>query len=189
MNGNYDTPLTQKGRDQARLVGKFLQERTDIKLRAAIISNVSRTRDTARIALSELAYPVETLPPNPLWGERSLGDFENRLLTEVFKNHPEYRDDPRFNRFIADYDQKAPNGENFTEVTERGWLGLEEVERQFENEDVAIFTHGHLLRCVLGKMFQLSKEQSIAMSVPNAQPIVVIREGDEYFLEGALRIE
>lgn len=87
-----------------------------------------------------------------------------------------------------DYVQKAPGGENFSEVTERSLKALREIEEQFDG-DVAIFTHGHLLRCLLGHIFDLSQKQSIAIHVPNASPIIVAKEGDEYLLEGELRID
>jgi broad specificity phosphatase PhoE len=188
FNGNFDTPLTQKGRDQASAVGRYVASRTDIKLIAAVTSTVSRTIDTARLALQELSYTVPVLDPNPLWDERSLGKFENRLASDVFQEFPHYQHDPNLNRFTMDYVQKAPGGENFAEVTERAWQGLQQIEQTFEG-DVAIFTHGHLLRCLLGKIFELSPTQVIGMHIPNAHPVFVTKEGNEYVLEGELRID
>lgn len=188
FNGRFDTPLTSKGKEQAVALGKFLAARTDIKLQAAVTSTVSRTIDMARIVLAQLPYSVPVLDPNPLWNERSLGIFENLLATDVFREFPQYRDHPDFREFTMHYQQKAPDGENFTEVTDRAWLGVEEVEQDFDG-DVAVFTHGHLMRCVLGKMFQLSHTQSIAMHIPNAHPFLITKEMDEYVLEGELRID
>lgn len=188
FNGKFDTPLTPKGIDQARAVGRYLESRKDIKLQAAITSTLSRAIDTAKFSVAEISYPVPILDGDPAWDERSLGDFENRLASEIFEELPQYCNHPDFKYFTMHYEQKAPGGENFTEVTTRAWEGVQKVEREFDG-DVAIYTHGHLMRCVLGKLFELSKEQTIALHIPNAHPVIVMKEDDEYILEGELRIE
>jgi probable phosphoglycerate mutase len=78
INGNPDVPvaLTEKGRDEARLLG---QQIGHIRLDVCICTRFTRTRDTAEIALQGRDVPIEI---EPLLDDINVGDLDGIPLEE-----------------------------------------------------------------------------------------------------------
>jgi probable phosphoglycerate mutase len=78
INGNPDVPvaLTEKGRDEARLLG---QQIGHIRLDVCICTRFTRTRDTAEIALQGRDVPIEI---EPLLDDIDVGDLDGIPLEE-----------------------------------------------------------------------------------------------------------
>lgn len=72
--GRIDTPLTEKGRQQAQAAGrKAKQEGMNFDL--IISSPLSRALDTARIVAEEVGYPLDKIQSNPMLIERNYGQM------------------------------------------------------------------------------------------------------------------
>lgn len=69
-------PLTEKGRDEARLLG---QQVAHVALDVCIHSRFGRTAETAEIALAGRPVPTET---EPLLDDIDVGDLEGRTLDD-----------------------------------------------------------------------------------------------------------
>lgn len=78
VNGDPNVPvhLTDKGRDEARLLG---QQLAHIPLQLCVHTQFSRTRETAEIALAGRAVPIEVVPE---LGDIQIGELEGKTLED-----------------------------------------------------------------------------------------------------------
>lgn len=182
--GQFETPLTEYGRDQARTVGKLLAGRADLFITDAISSRLGRARETLKLLLEHLPDQPTLHDPHPDFNERSLGLFEGRLEDDVFREFPQYRDDPLLCRFRDDYEQKAPQGENLTDVTLRAWNAFDQFLLRTHG-DVLIVSHCNTIRCLVARALCLSQSDSLRLHIRHATPIV-LQADDTYQLEGDL---
>lgn len=121
-----DLPLTQRGRELARRLGVFLGGR---EFAAVFTSPLQRARDTCELAGYGAAAEIE-----PNLREWDYGDYEGRSTPEIWREHPEWRL----------WRDGAPNGETAELVAERA---RKVIDRALSvRGDVALFSHGHLLR-------------------------------------------
>jgi broad specificity phosphatase PhoE len=181
--GQYETPLTDVGREQARVAGRQLAARSDLRIARAVSSCHERSRETLRLAIEQIAHPVELLPPVEGLNERSLGRFEGLAEEDVFRDHPQYRDHPDYRRFMNCFVQKAPEGENLAEVSIRAWRAVEQLLEK-QTGDLLIVSHYNTIRCILGRALLLPEEAVLALRIPNAVPIVLRRGQRLELLEG-----
>src|SRR6185436_16717380 len=79
--GHSESPLTEKGRQQAKQAG---QEAKDLKIDYVVCSPLSRARETAEIIAKEIGYPVKDIHVNKLFIERFFGELEGQpIITDV----------------------------------------------------------------------------------------------------------
>jgi len=187
FNGQAETPLTAHGIGQGLEAGRKLAAMSKIKISLAVSSTIQRSIDTARIVLNQLPYDIPFLLSDAL-RERSLGIFENRFVDEVFEKYPEYRDDPGLKYFRGHFIQKAPGGENLTEVTVRAWSAFIEFEAQC-NGDLMIFSHATTIRCLVGKALNLTEDQIVKLEIPNATPIILKKKMNGYECEDTFALQ
>lgn len=181
--GQFETPLTDFGREQAREAGRQLAAREDLRIAWGVSSFHQRSRETLQLALEQLSYPVESLPPVEGLNERSLGQFEGIAEEDVYRQFPQYRDDSTLNRFMNDFVQRALDGENLTDVTQRAWPAIEFLLAERAG-DLLIVSHYNTIRCVLGRALDLSQEAVLRLRVPNAVPIILRQQERFELLEG-----
>lgn len=187
FNGQAETPLTELGERQAAEAGRIIARMPGVRIAYAVSSTIGRAVDSLRFALEQIPYEVTVLPPTRAFNERSLGIFEGQPADEIFARYPEYEVNPDYNRFQLHFTQKAPKGENLTEVTDRAWGEFQSLEERFDGDKLILF-HGITMRCLLGKILGLTQEQIIGMEIPNAVPIVLKKEAG-YSLASDFRIE
>lgn len=184
--GQFETPLTERGREQARAVGQQLAGRADLDITHAISSCLGRARETFELIVQQLPNNPQVLPASAAFNERSLGLFEGRLEEDVFREFPQYRSDPQLRRFRDDFEQKAPQGENLTDVTLRAWAAFEELLSRTTG-DVLIVSHCNTIRCLVGRALRLSQSETLQLRIRHAVPIV-LHADEEFRLEGELPI-
>jgi len=183
--GQVDTPLTEYGREQARRVGRFLADRVDLEIAYAISSNLERARDTCEIILQQLAYNPQQLPPTIAFNERSLGHFEGQLESDVYRDFPQFQNDPLYCRFREDFEQKAPGGENLTDVTQRAWSEFQSILTRTSG-NLLIVSHYNTIKCLIGRALQLPNSEILQLRVQNAIPHILcadVEPGDRFQME------
>src|SRR4051812_22392276 len=84
--GQNETPLTEAGREQARLAGQKVARLNYLLPKAAVSSPLSRAVHTLELLLGELAAKVSILPPLAGLMERSHGCFEGLAEEIVFRD-------------------------------------------------------------------------------------------------------
>jgi probable phosphoglycerate mutase len=133
--GRTDIPLTGAGEEQARLVGRALVGR---EFGRVLSSPLRRALDTCRLAL-----PGGEPEVRPELAEWDYGDYEGITTAEIRKIVPEW----------TIWTHGAAGGESVADVRER-------VDRlvaglRHEQADVAVFSHGHLLRALTARWLEL----------------------------------
>jgi broad specificity phosphatase PhoE len=128
----------------------------------------------------QLTTAPELLPAMPAFNERSLGLFEGRAKEEVYREFPEYESDPDYCNFRDHYQQKAPGGENLSEVTSRAWPALETV-LDLAEPDVLIVAHCQVIRCLIARAISLDANGISSLKIPHAVPILLTQTGTHGF--------
>ena len=103
VTGARDVLLTDRGREQARSIGRHLDRRYDV----AFHSLLSRSRETLRIALEAGNVAVNHIYADPRLNERSLGVLEDtpaRPIDELAR---------------GDFSYAPSGGDSYAEVTRR----------------------------------------------------------------------
>lgn len=164
---NEMTDLTELGRKQASNLAdnKIVKE-----IEKVYCSNLNRAIQTAK-----LAKPGYSLDIRDELKERCLGIFEGKEKKDLLASE-EYRKyivDEGFNKFRTDFIQKAPEGENYTDVSKRCRKFLDSLEFQ-EDMTIGIFSHFHAIRCLFLNMFYIEpKEKIFHLKIEHCTPYVI----------------
>ncbi len=149
-----EVPLSERGLFQSR---KLVEGLKDIPLAAVYASDLERA----------------ALPATWLAKEKQIPLFLRRELREIDfgawsgKSFAELLQIPEFAaRLEAPEKISPPGGESLAELQRRGISVLEEIQKKFAGETVAVFTHGGLIRVLvlfalgagLGNFFRLQQD-------------------------------
>ncbi len=129
--GNSDVPLTDKGREQARLLGHMLGER---RFARVLSSPLQRAVETSQLA--GFAEVAEEWPDLREWDYgvyegRTTADIRNGIAGWTVWSHP------------------VPGGEAADAVGRRADRVIEVLHEA--DGDVALFAHGHILRVLAAR--------------------------------------
>jgi probable phosphoglycerate mutase len=134
--GRTDVPLTERGRQQAVLLGRFLQGRQFARV---LVSPRQRALETCRLAgFGEVAEIRDDL------AEWDYGEYEGRTTEDILAERPGW----------TLWDDGVPGGETVEEVGRRADRVIAEV--RTTPGDVAIFAHGHVLRILAARWLDLA---------------------------------
>ena len=149
--GRTDIPLTDVGRDQARVLGDRLRARADDgqpPFSLVLTSPRVRASDTAALA----GYATAEIEPD--LAEWDYGQLEGMLTPDIRERFPDW----------SIWTGPWPDGETADEVGRRADRVLERA--RAADGDVLLFSHGHFLRVLaarwvglepsFGRMFSLS---------------------------------
>jgi probable phosphoglycerate mutase len=140
LQGWIDTTLTDRGREQARELGRSLADAD-----RTVSSDLDRARETAAILASTADCPDPTLDAD--WRERNFGTYQGRTSEAVRASDPEVLDDGH----VA-LDATPDGGESLEELRDRVLEGLRSVRRTLtDGETALVVTHGGPIRVVLGE--------------------------------------
>ena len=132
--GRTDVPLTVEGERRAQALGQIMASKT---FGLVLTSPLLRARETCRLAgFGDQARRNDNLV------EWDYGSFEGRTTAEIQLTHPSW----------SVWQNDIPGGETVEQVAERARSVIEEA--LAATGDVALFSHGHILRiltaCWLG---------------------------------------
>lgn len=166
--GDFETPLTTNGTEQAILTGQKLKKL--IKLPDVIlVSPYQRTIDTALYAndgWSDLASVPMVEDERLREKEHGLallyGDW--RILNML---HPEQE---MLHHLEGEYWYRYPQGENTPDVRQRNHSLLETMTREYSGQDVLMFTHHISILALRANMERLDANQYMELD-ENEKPI------------------
>lgn len=142
-HGSTDSPLTWRGRRQARRTARYLHA-TKPPVTAVYSSPLARCRDTAGFIAKRLGLSAEV---HDDLREYAIGDWENLPFTELAARH----------RFVelatGDHDFAPPGGETLRQVATRMVLALEDIHRCHSGDErVLVVGHGAAMAVALGAL-------------------------------------
>ena len=142
FQGLSDSPLTELGIRQAKLLGEKLK---DIKFDKFYSTSLKRAYDTANYIKGNRKQKVEIFDD---FVEISMGDMEGIKQEDFKKLYPEQVKNFFFNQL--EYDPSSFGGESFLEVRERVIRGLNKfIELNKNYERVLVVSHGATLKTLL----------------------------------------
>ena len=142
FQGLSDSPLTELGITQAKLLGEKLK---DIKFDKFYSTSLKRANDTANYIKGNREQEVEIFDD---FVEISMGDMEGIQQEEFKKLYPEQVKNFFFNQL--EYNPSSFKGESFIEVRERVAKGLEKfIKLNQDYERVLVVSHGATLKTLL----------------------------------------
>ncbi len=154
LQGQTDTPLNSKGRQQAAQLAEHLK---GIHLDAVYSSTLSRSRDTAEIARG--GVPLKSLAGLK---ERNHGKFEGKMLDgsdpAIEREYRQRRGDPN---------DDLDGGESLNQFYERVRTTFEEILRQHKSGAILIVGHAITNQMILRDVLGLTLKQSLSIRQAN----------------------
>jgi probable phosphoglycerate mutase len=133
--GSTDIPLTDKGVEVARELGRKL---ADHEFAAVWSSPLSRARETARLAGFENGLRIDDRLK-----EWDYGEYEGLTTAQIREDHPDW--------FL--WRDGSPGGDSPEQIGARAYGVLAEVKAV--EGDVLLFAHGHILRVIAARWIDL----------------------------------
>ncbi len=175
IQGHKDSPLTQKGIHNAKLLGTHL---ADVRFDCVYSSPLGRAMHTTELIVKNRNLEIK---PLPALEEMGFGIWEGRLSEELSHLYPE-----QFNSFWNHPEQYTPveGGESFEQFNNRvsGWLNELIVDKPGEN--ILVVTH----TCVIKELYSIINKLPLKYfwDDPRIQDtclsIIEIKDGEARFL-------
>lgn len=156
LAGSNDTPLTERGRDQARAAGELL---SDTPLARVLSSTLVRARDTAVLVMAGRTTPLSF---HDELQERRLGSWATRSVVAVRAEVGEA---------IWSWEGTAPGGESCGQVAARALDFLRRVPPV--PGTTLVVCHGGVIRGLLGLVDDIPYAVIGQRKIPNAVPLPV----------------
>ncbi len=158
LQGQRDSPLTARGRAQARAHGALLKTLiAEPEAWRVVASPLGRTMDTARLACAELGLPEAAIETDPRLKEIAFGDWEGLTWAEAETRHPELwaaREADRWG-FVV------PGGESYAMVALRARAFLDEP-----RGNTIVVSHGATGRVMRGLYSRLAPAEMRTLEQP-----------------------
>jgi probable phosphoglycerate mutase len=132
--GRTDLPLTQRGEERARDVGKILKGR---EFALVLSSPLLRAKETCRLAGYSEGMKIDSRLL-----EWDYGDYEGKTTADIRKSQPGW--------FL--WRDGVPGGETAAQVGARADAVIDELKKV--QGEAAIFSHGHFLRVLAARWLQ-----------------------------------
>lgn len=156
FTGQFDTPLTERGRQQAHQLQQFHSLKS---VETVYASTLSRAFETAYLATSRNDILLDDRLK-----ERSLGTLEGQSLADLTEFCATLPSD-----FTHSFQAKAPGGENYTDVLQR----MQAFFNDYWHNDMAIFSHQGCIRTMMMHLMNLTEDETLRLHIPNCRPIVL----------------
>ncbi|MBI9077039.1 MAG: histidine phosphatase family protein [Desulfatibacillum sp.] len=168
MQGREDSPLTRKGKDEARVWGKALKSQAIDRI---VASPLNRAVETALLINETLGLP---LSQETGFMEQSWGRWEGMTLEEIKAESPVILE----SMVSRGWDFKPPGGESRLQVLARCTQAMQSIHEKWPGQTILIVAHTGVIKCItyhiLGRAF-LPSEPACLMR--NRAHIVRFGEG------------
>ena len=163
--GQTDSPLTPKGREQAKVVAKALRP---VHFDRIVTSTLSRTTDTAAEIAAGRGVPVEMFADLK---EIDLGDAAGKPFDEV-RGLPGYE---------SDGFHEWPGGESLDQVVARAMGVVDRLVAESPGKTICIVGHGGITR-ILVSSFMGVLPKLIRVPATNTNITIVTRDGEHGYV-------
>ncbi len=158
VQGATDTPLTQRGIEQAYELAWTIQKEM-LQIDEILHSPLSRAADTARIIAQETGLPISV---EPRLIEQNFGEFEGH----EWAKHPGVFHEAK-KQFACDYN----GGESMLRLGQRIYNLLDELKERSRNENKTflLITHGGIARMAHSYFFSETNEEFSSTNIENCE--------------------
>ncbi len=165
FSGQFESSLSDKGKKQSRKLNSYF---TNKSIETIYVSSSNRTLETLKYSEIESNNKVIS----DLIKERSLGEFEGISYDEVFKNEKYflYWPEEKKSDFRHHFQNKAPGGENYTDVINRTSKFLVNMDSKGDN---VVISHLISIRCILYNMGILNSKNIFDFYIDNGEILEV----------------
>ncbi len=148
MQGQWNSDLSELGRDQAAVNGRFL---ANLGIEHLVASPLDRTRQTADIINKHLELDINFDDRIMEW---HCGDWSGEMWDEVSNKWPE-----EFKAWQADqFNYRGPNCENYPDMIDRAQPFLDEI-LALDHNRIAIVSHGMIGRVMVSTLLGHSVDE------------------------------
>ena len=152
--GATDSPLTGKGREQAREVAEKVRE-MDIKADCILYSPLSRAKDTAMCIADATGLPARE---EPRLFEQNFGIYESTA-----RDGAEFRESKK--QFASRY---GGHGESMLHLAQRVYNLLDELKAQPDKTYILV-AHNGIARVVQSYFFEMTNDEYAAFGIKNCE--------------------
>ncbi|MFT5115119.1 MAG: alpha-ribazole phosphatase [Parasphingorhabdus sp.] len=116
IQGQTDIPLTENGRQQARVIGRFLADKLDVSTLNIYVSPMKRAQQTAQIIAHAMIFKIEDITIDHRLNDFDVGDVAGTSgWDQVAIDHP----DIAWARLNNPLGFRCPNGESGSQFWQR----------------------------------------------------------------------
>ena len=164
MQGQLDSPLTERGQTQARAVGETLAELTNGANGLALVASpLGRTMATAAVIAQAVGSAGSLGAPDIATDARlmemSWGEWDGLTHAEIEARNP----GELARREAGRWDHRPPGGENYATTAPRVAGFLAEVD---PNRPLIVVSHGGAGRVIRGLYGKLSRDEMLNLEQP-----------------------
>ena len=169
LQGQQDTPLNAKGREQASAVGRELRKRVGAEIdrleaaRAFVASPCQRTRQTMDLARAAMRLHASDYALSDALKELTFGDWEGLTWAEVETRFPAGAAARAANKWSF----VPPNGESYAMLALRLTPWLEAL-----RGDVFVASHGGVARAFMHLIAGLAPERAAEANIFQGRALV-----------------
>lgn len=178
IQGQLDSPLTQKGLTQAKETGEKLK---NIHFDAIFSSDLLRSKRTAEIINLERNLKIQT---EKALRERTFGEHDGIMGNEYTEKIKDLLEE--FNKLSVEQKWKfkfAKGYESDEELVDRFMIFLREIAIAYHNKTILIVTHGGNIRTFLTKLCYAKHGKLTPGTFKNAGYVKVESDGVDFFLK------
>ena len=177
FQGSSNSPLTEKGREQAKKLGEKLK---NTEFTNFYSSPMGRTIETSQLIIGDRNIEIEFIEE---FKEISVGKMEGVPREKFEKDFPEQYHNFFFNP--KDYDPTPFAGETYPHLLERVQIGLNKIIQNHEKDDiVAVVSHGVTLKAIFKIIKNMSFEELGEAPVPKNTSLSIVDYTDgKYTIE------
>ena len=153
--GMTDSPLTEKGRQQARELGRKVRE-SGVRIDEILYSPLSRSADTAKAVAEATGLPARC---EPRLREQCFGRYEGTP-----------RDGAEFRISKTHFADRYGDGESMMQLAQRIYNLLDEL-RQDEDKTYLLVAHNGIARVVESYFHDMTNEDYAAAGIKNCEMV------------------
>jgi broad specificity phosphatase PhoE len=157
VSGQLNPALTAKGKAQANALARVLRYE---KLTAIYASPLSRALETAKPTATQQHLPIQT---HDALKEIHLGVLQGRYRDERDPEAKQLWERWQLNKLEG----KVPGGESFLDLEARVVPYLESILANNQNGIILIVSHRSVVRVILGKLMDWSREEYLPLEIGN----------------------
>lgn len=184
FQGHKDSPLTEKGKEQARELGKKLK---NIRFDAVFSSDLGRSKHTAELIVLEKKLAVKTAKA---LRERTFGKYEGKSFDEY---HAELKDILTVYNKLSEEERfqssPTPERESDEKLVSRVIIFLREVAVAYKGRTVLLVSHGGVMRTLLIHLGYAKDSELQFVAVKNSGYIKLLSDGIDFFIDEVKGVE